>query len=121
MLKKFTLLICMLGSIGLSFANNLHSEDKLIIQSITNGDDDRSNIVSLISADIIKHILVVAFPQDLGEVVVEITTASGAMVNWMPIKTPIGYQFYIPEAGSYIVTFTLSNGNVYFGEFEVTD
>ncbi len=39
MLKKFTLLICMLGSIGLSFANNLHSEDKLIIQSITNGDD----------------------------------------------------------------------------------
>lgn len=121
MLKKFTLLICMLGSIGLGFANNLHSEDKLIIQSITNGDDDRSNIASLISANINKHVLVVAFPQDLGEVMVEITTASGAIVNCMLIQTPTGYQIYIPAAGSYIVTFTLSNGDEYFGEFEVTD
>ena len=30
-------------------------------------------------------------------------------------------MFYIPNTGSYVVTFTLPNGDQYYGEFEVTD
>ena len=34
---------------------------------------------------------------------------------------PNGVMFYIPNTGSYVVTFTLPNGDQYYGEFEVTD
>jgi hypothetical protein len=37
------------------------------------------------------------------------------------MATPNGYQYYIPNTGDYIVTFTLENGDVYYGEFTVTD
>ncbi len=39
----------------------------------------------------------------------------------LSVPTPNGLQVYIPNDGNYIVTFTLSNGDVYAGEFTVTD
>ena len=47
--------------------------------------------------------------------------AAGGEVETTAIATPNGVNFYIPNTGSYIVTFTLPNGDVYYGEFEVTD
>jgi hypothetical protein len=36
-------------------------------------------------------------------------------------KKPNDLQIYIPNTGDYIVTFTLPNGDEYYGEFTVTD
>lgn len=52
---------------------------------------------------------------------VEITTAAGATVQCLWVVTPDGLQTYIPSTGDYVITFTLSNGDEYYGEFTVTD
>lgn len=67
------------------------------------------------------HVLSVVFTENLGQVAIDISTAAGTSVDFSSIHTPNGVNFYIPLAGSYVVTFTLSNGDEYYGEFEVTD
>jgi len=74
-----------------------------------------------IQASIDGHYLTVVFTENLGEVTVEITTISGATVDYVSMTTPNGYQYYIATPGDYIVTFTLPNGDEYYGEFTVTD
>ena len=74
-----------------------------------------------IQATINKHLLSVVFLENLGEVTLEVTTATGWEVETSAIHTPNGVNFYIPNTGSYIVTFTLPDGDKYYGEFEVTD
>lgn len=76
---------------------------------------------STIQASIDGHMLTVAFTENLGEVTVEITTSTGNYVQVDSCLTPNGLMFYIPLAGDYIVTFTLPNGDEYYGEFTVTD
>ena len=76
---------------------------------------------STIQASINGHTLIVSFTENLGQVSVEITTATGMPVDSSATLTPNGIQFYIPLAGDYIVTFTLPNGDEYYGEFTVTD
>ena len=67
------------------------------------------------------HVLAVVFFENLGQVSVEVSTVSGASVQCLSVPTPNGLQVYIPNDGNYIVTFTLSNGDVYAGEFTVID
>lgn len=67
------------------------------------------------------HVLAVVFNENMGQVSVEVSTAAGASVQCLSVLTPNGLQVYIPNVGNYVVTFTLSNGDVYYGEFEVTD
>ena len=74
-----------------------------------------------ITTTINGHLLMVAFLENLGQVTVEITTATDSPVDFITMSTPNGYQYYIPNTGDYIVTFTLENGDVYYGEFTVTD
>lgn len=76
---------------------------------------------SSIQASINGHYLTVVFTENLGQVDIEITTSTGGYVQANSCITPNGIQFYIPNAGDYIVTFTLSNGDMYAGEFTVTD
>ncbi len=76
---------------------------------------------STIHASIDGHLLMVTFTENLGQVAVEVTTASGAPVDGTLTITPNGIQIYIPLAGDYIVTFTLPNGDEYYGEFTVND
>ena len=76
---------------------------------------------SSIMASIDGHYLTVAFTENLGQVAIEITTATGNHVQTDSCLTPNGLQFYIPLVGDYIVTFTLPNGDEYYGEFTVTD
>jgi len=76
---------------------------------------------SAINASLNGHTLTVVFSENLGQVSVEVTTTAGATVECLSVLTPNGLQCYIPSAGDYIVTFTLPNGDEYYGEFTVTD
>lgn len=74
-----------------------------------------------INPSINGHVLTVVFNENIGQVSVEVATMAGASVQCLSVLTPNGLQVYIPNAGNYIVTFTLSNGDEYYGEFTVTD
>ena len=74
-----------------------------------------------IQASINGHMLSVVFTENLGQVSIEITTSTGGYVQADSCLTPNGLQFYISLAGDYIVTFTLPNGDEYYGEFTVTN
>ena len=67
------------------------------------------------------HTLTVTFTENLGNVQIDITTASGGAVSYGHVWTPDSYIAYIYNTGSYVVTITLENGDEYYGEFEVTD
>ena len=90
---------------------------QLIESSSLSGSDRSSAIVPTIDG----HVLTVMFTENLGEVAVEITTASGALVQCYWTPTPNGLQTYLPHIGDYVITFTLPNGDEYYGEFTVTD
>ena len=89
-----------------------------LTESTEAGSLDKS---SSINPFINGHVLAVAFTENLGQVSVEVATTAGVSVQCLSVFTPNGLQVYIPNAGNYIVTFTLSNGDVYAGEFTVTD
>ena len=76
---------------------------------------------SSIEATINGHTLTITFLENLGNVQIDITTASGGAVSYGHVWTPDSYIAYIPNTGDYIVTITLGNGDEYYGEFEVTD
>lgn len=76
---------------------------------------------SSIQASINGHTLVVVFTENLGQVAIEITTAAGTPVENYWMATPNGIQTYLSQTGDYVITFTLPNGDEYYGEFTVTD
>ena len=89
-----------------------------IKQAVSNNGQDRSlSVNTYINGDT----LMIIFSQNIGVVSVEITSLSGTTIYNMSIQTPTGQQFYIPATGSYVVTFTLPNGDEYYGEFEVKE
>jgi hypothetical protein len=76
---------------------------------------------SSIQASINGHYLTVVFTENIGQVTVEVSKVSGGETQVESTPTPNGVNFYIYDTGSYIVTFHLSNGDEYYGEFEVSD
>ena len=74
-----------------------------------------------IQASIDGHTLTVVFTENLGQVTVEVSRVGGGETQMESTPTPNGVLFYIYDTGSYIVTFSLPNGDEYYGEFEVTD
>lgn len=89
-----------------------------IYEAIHNVGINRSNsIITTLNG----HVLTVVFSENMGQVSVEVATIAGASVECLSVITPNGVQVYIPNTGDYIVTFTLSNGDEYYGEFTVTD
>jgi len=126
-LKEMILMLCFILSGALCYA---HGEARTsngkdwvpipidITESTGASGSDRS---SSILPTLDGHVLIVVFNENLGQVSVEVATVAGASVQYLSVLTPNGLQVYIPNAGNYIVTFTLSNGDVYAGEFTVTD
>lgn len=76
---------------------------------------------SSIQATIDGHYLTVAFTNNIGHVTVEVSEVNGGESQVESTPTPNGVIFYIVDTGSYIVTFTFSDGDIYYGEFEVID
>ena len=118
MLKKIIFSIFVLLIIGMNYASNSYYEDKISIMASNTVGNDKS---SSISASINGHSLSVVFTENLGQVSIEVSYASGGEVETSSIYTPSGVNIYIPYSGSYVVTFTLPNGDEYYGEFEVTE
>ena len=127
--SKMVLMLCLILSAAFSYAHgaartgipkNEKGKDVpiTVIAKVTHGDGNRSESIL---ASIDGHVLSVVFTEDLGQVAIDISTAAGTTVDYNSIHTPNGVNFYIPNTGSYIVTFTLPNNDVYYGEFEVTD
>ena len=127
-MKKVTtlvLMLCLALSGALCYAHGMvRTEVKgdetpsiAIIKTNCGGIDKSGSIVP----SIYNHVLSVMFNENLGQVSVEVATISGASVQCLSVLTPNGLQVYIPNAGNYIVTFTLSDGDEYYGEFTITD
>ena len=121
-MKKVTtmvLMLCLSLSAAFCYAHGVARHIPIVVISrVNHGSSDKGNaIVPTLS----EHVLTVVFTENLGQVAVEVTTASGAPVDGTTTITPNGVQIYIPLAGDYIVTFTLPNGDEYYGEFTVTD
>ena len=111
------LLFCTLCSLKGQSINNEQSEPILIKTNQGQGDPNDSSI----QASINGHTLTVIFTENLGQVTVEVSRTSGGETQVESTPTPNGVLFYIYDTGSYIVTFTLPNGDEYYGEFEVTN
>ena len=118
-------MLCLILIGASCFANNVDILEKkgdgipiLVKENTIHTSSDKS---SAIVANINGHYLTVSFTENFGQVAISVTTATGALVDCTSTPTPNGIQFYIPNAGDYIVTFTLTNGDEYYGEFTVTD
>jgi len=129
-MKKVTtlvLMLCFILSGALCYANgaartkNESRKDGVSIGIIERASQSSSDKSSAITPNINGHELSLVFSENLGQVSVEVSTTTGAIIDCFSVLTPNGLQVYIPNAGTYIVTFTLSNGDVYAGEFTVTD
>ena len=122
-MKCIILFLFMLCASTFGYANS-----KQILSSIKDGNEVTITNLSnqnegdrgeSIRAYISGRNLTVVMPCDLGQVSVEITNDRGDIVHCLSVQTPTGYQLMIPSEGSYGVTFTLQDGSVYYGEFDV--
>ena len=122
-MKCIILFLFMLCASTFGYANS-----KQILSSIKDGNEVTITNLSnqnegdrgeSIRAYISGRSLTVVMPCDLGQVSVEITNDRGDIVHCLSVQTPTGYQFMRPSEGSYVVTFTLQDGSVYYGEFDV--
>ena len=128
-MKKITTLVLMLclalsgalcyahGAVGTETEKGEGTPITVILKSQHGGTDKGGSIAPSISG----HTLTIAFTENLGQVTIEVSTASGTSVHFTSTPTPNGVQCYIPNAGDYVVTFTLPNGDEYYGEFTVTE
>ena len=124
---KLVLMLCLVLSGAFCYASGLARTENekrkdgtpiTVIAKVCHGGVEKGNSIFPI---LNGHMLTVAFTENLGEVVVEVSTATGGYVQTESCLTPNGLQFYIPLAGDYIVNFTLPNGDEYYGEFTITD
>ena len=120
-IRQFILLLGLLFQTAWSGANGTLSFDGYshieIKESILQGAPKGSSI----QASINGHVLTVVFTENLGQVAIEVTTVLGSPVTCMSTYTPNGVILYVTDTGDYIVTFKLSNGDEYYGEFTVTE
>lgn len=117
MRKIITLLFCLFLSVGLALADN-----PIQIRARALSEENKSPEEPPIHASINGDMFTATFLEDLGSVSVSISTAGGGRVFDQAILcTPNGVGCRIPNPGHFIVTFTLADGTIYEGEFEVED
>ena len=120
--KQMILLIGLLMPTVWCSAINLGFADGLSGITINYGTETQGEPKgSAIHASINGHLLIVVFTENLGQISIEVATATGMPMDCLSTQTPNGVNLYVPHAGDYIITFTLPNGDEYYGEFTVTD
>ena len=121
-LKQFIMLLVLTLPVAWCSATIIHSTDGYSAIQIKEAHVTSTPRGSTIQASIDGHYLSVTFTQDIGYITMELDKVSGPMIfSYPPVQTPDSFQFYISQTGDYIITFTLSNGDEYYGEFSVTN
>ena len=129
-MKKVTTLVLMLcltfsGALcyasGVARTENEKEKDGIPIELIESSSHSSSEKGNSIFATLDGHYLTVVFTENLGQVVMEIASTTGGVLQTYWANTPEGLQTYLPLTGNYVITFTLPNGDEYYGEFTVTD
>ena len=120
-IKKMLLLIGLLLPTAWCGANSLYLADGVSGITIKEGCTQGMPKGNSIHASINGHVLTVFFSENIGPVAIEIFKDSGGNVETHWVETPDGLQTYLPLAGEYLITFTLANGDEYYGEFTVMD
>ena len=88
-----------------------------VIERASHGGSERGTI----QASINSHYLTVTYTQDIGTLTMELDMVNGPVIFSFQTVTPESFGFYLPQTGDYILTFTLSNGDEYYGEFTITN
>ena len=120
-IKQFVLLLGFMLPAAWCGANAAYSADGYSHIAVKENHVQNAPKGHTIKASINGHTLTVMFTENIGQVAIEVFKVTGGAVETFWIQTPDGLQTYIPLAGDYIITFTLSNGDEYYGEFTVTD
>ena len=121
---KFKTIVLLLGLILPTVwcgANGIQSADGHSLINIKEAHVQNAPKGSSIQAYINGHYLTVVFTENIGQVVMEIASTTGGVLQTYWANTPEGLQTYLPLTGDYVITFTLPNGDEYYGEFTVTD
>lgn len=123
--KETILMLCLFFSGALCYAHGevktTVTKDGIPIELKESACSTSPSKIQSIVASIDGHVLSVVFTQNLGQVTIDVSLVAGGEVETQSTPTPNGVNIYIASTGSYVVTFTLSNGDEYYGEFEVTD
>lgn len=126
MINKIRSIVLLLGiiiSAASGFSNNSLTTRKdgtgtiVINKSNNNGFYRSSSIIATING----HVLSVVFTENLGQVAIAVTYTDGGTVDTSTIQTPSGANIYIAGTGSFVVRFTMRDGDEYWGEFEITE
>lgn len=120
MMKPLLVLILFVLALG-NHVKCMESLDGYSVISIKEAGVHEEPKTNSILATIDGHCLSVTFTENLGQVSIDISTVTGSSVDFISTQTPNGVMLYIPNTGNYVITFTLTNGDEYYGEFEVTD
>lgn len=120
-LKQIVLLLGLMLPMAWCCANGTSSYDGHSHINVKQGHVQNMPKGHTIQASIDGHTLTVVFTENIGQVEIEITTASGVFVETRWASTPEGLQTYVSQTGDYVITFKLSNGDEYYGEFTVSD
>ena len=118
---RFVLMFCLTLSgalchaAGVAGTGDMKGKDGTPISIIEKASHGSSEKGASIRAYIDGHILGIAFTHDIGPVDVLIESSDGGATETCAERTPNGMNIYIPQAGDYVVTFTLANGDEYCG------
>ena len=98
-IKQFALLLSMMLITVWCDANDKKLEDGYSTILVKEAHVESSPKSSSIQASINGHTLTVAFTENLGQVAVEVSSASGTSVHYSLTPTPNGFQVYITNNG----------------------
>lgn len=127
-MNKIKVIMLLLGVIvptAFSIAKKDHvaknGKDPIVIfNKATHGQSDKSEIP--ISASIDGHALTIYINENVGIAHIVVTDRNGVYIDRDNLlHTPDVATLFIDDAGFYTVTITLHNGDVYSGDFMVTE
>ena len=121
MTKRLSLILMLLLIGFMSEAKVTSTKDEVNVASvqagIQNGSEFRSNTIS---ADITGHTLTITFNDNVGIAHIVIKDSNGVYIDRDNVfSTPDHATFIINDAGYYRMDITLSNGEQYYGYFQV--
>ena len=100
--------------------SDVTAEPVRIMSIISNSSGNKSDIP--ISASIDGHALTIYINENVGIAHIVVTNSNGVYIDRDNIlHTPDAATILIDDDGFYTVTITLNNGDVYYGDFMVTE